>query len=278
MVFPAKSDATVESAPVNTDLSRMEILDRTLTDAEIEARMNALVQRHAAAGNIGIQVLNLIGGQAGGLLDRLPTAVRGKLDEGTEQALKLAMNAAQRSRDVVSEQPAWLTRMVTTAMGAAGGFGGLPTAMAELPVTTTILLRAIQDVAVEHGFEPSEEAVMFDCIQVLAAAGPLDHDDGSDVAFLTTRLAVTGNTLNTLIARVAPRLATALGQKLAAQTVPVLGAAAGAATNYAYTSYYQQMAQVHFGLRRLAIASNSDHAALVEDFRARVARDPIKRA
>ena len=32
----------------------------------------------------------------------------------------------------------------------------------------------------------------------------------------------------------------------------MLGAAAGAATNYAYTSYYQQMAHVHFGLRKLA--------------------------
>jgi len=43
-----------------------------------------------------------------------------------------------------------------------------------------------------------------------------------------------------------------MGQKLAAQAVPVLGAVAGAATNYAYTSYYQDMAHVHFGLRRLA--------------------------
>jgi len=61
-----------------------------------------------------------------------------------------------------------------------------------------------------------------------------------------------------------------LGQKLAAQSVPVLGAAAGAATNYAYTSYYQQMAHVHFGLRRLAIEAGRDHAELIGEFRARV--------
>ena len=143
--------------------------------------------------------------------------------------------------------------------------------MAELPVTTTILLRAIQDVATEHGFEPSEESVQFDCIQIFSAAGPLDHDDGSDLAFLGTRVTVTGPALQGLIARVAPRLATVLGQKLAAQAVPVLGAAAGAATNYAYTSYYQQMAHVHFGLRRLAADSDTPHADLVEEFRQRAA-------
>ena len=249
----------------------MEVLDHAITDETTDKRLDALVQRHARAGNAGIQLLNLIGGQAENLLDRLPADMRARLGDGTETALRLAMNAASRSRDVVGGQPAWLSRAVTTAMGAAGGFGGLPSAMAELPVTTTILLRAIQDVAVEHGFDPSEPGVQFDCIQVFAAAGPLGKDDGSDLAFLGTRVTVTGAALQGLIARVAPRFATVLGQKLAAQTIPVLGAAAGAATNYAYTSYYQQMAHVHFGLRRLAIDAGRDHSELVEEFRKRAA-------
>ena len=227
----------------------MELLDQPLGKDSVDDKLDALVRRHAQAGNVGIQLLNLIGGQAENLLDRLPKEMRAR----------------------VGEQPGWLSRAVTTAMGAAGGFGGLPSAMAELPVTTTILLRAIQDVAAEHGFDPKEEGVQFDCIQVFAAAGPLDHDDGSDLAFLGTRMTVTGAAVQGLIARVAPRLATVMGQKLAAQTVPVLGAAAGAATNYAYTSYYQQMAHVHFGLRRLAIEAGVEHATLVEDFRKRAA-------
>lgn len=248
----------------------MEILIAPINEAAIETRLNALVQRHDRAGNAAIQLLNLLGGQAEGLLDRLPEGIRNRLGDGTEAALKLAMQAAQRSRDVVGEQPGWITRAVTTAMGAAGGFGGLPSAMAELPITTTILLRAIQDVAMEHGFDPAEPGVQFDCIQVFASAGPLGADDGADLAFLSTRVAVTGATIQALIARVAPRLATVLGQKLAAQAVPVLGAGAGMVANYAYTSYYQQMAQVHFGLRRLAIEADRDHGDLVKDFRKRV--------
>lgn len=252
-------------------MAMMDLLDPPIDKAAVEAQLDALAARHAQAGNLGIQLLNVIGSRAEALLDRLPEEMRDRLGDGTQQALELAMGAAHRSRGVVGGQPGWLNRAVTTAMGAAGGFGGLPSAMAELPITTTILLRAIQDVAAEYGFDPDEKGVQFDCIQVFAAAGPLDHDDGSDLAFLSTRVAVTGKAMHALIAKVAPRLGTVLGQKLAAQTVPVLGAAAGAATNYAYTSYYQQMAHVHFGLRRLAIESDVDHTDLIEAFRARVA-------
>ncbi len=237
---------------------------------DLEAELDALAARYRGAGGVGIQVLNLIGGQAEQLLDRLPDSVRANLDGATEKALTLSMKAAHRSRGLIGDQPGWLTTTVTTAMGAAGGFGGLPSALAELPVTTTILLRAIQGVAAEQGFDPAAENVQFDCIRVFASAGPLDHDDGADTAFLTTRLTMNGATVQALIAKVAPRLAHVLGQKLAAQTVPVLGAMAGAATNYAYTSYYQDMAHVHFRLRRLAIEADTPQADLIEELRARV--------
>ena len=255
-----------------------QVLGPPLDDAEIDARMAALATRFGRADNIGMQLLNTIGGSASSLLDKLPREIRGRLEGTTAEALRLAMEAAHRSRGVVAGQPGWLNRAVTTAMGAAGGFGGLPTAMAELPVTTAILLRTIQDVAEEHGFDPSEEGVKYDCVQVFAAAGPLDRDDDTDLAFLSTRMAVSGAAVQALVARVAPRLATVLGQKLAAQTVPVLGAAAGAATNYAFTGYYQQMAHVHFGLRRLAIEADRPHEALVADFRKRVVKPPVKRS
>lgn len=248
----------------------MLIEDAPPVEVDLDAEMAALAKRYHKASGPGIQVLNLLGSSAENLLERLPEGVRDRLDEGTEKALFLAMKAAHRSRGLVGDQPSWLNTTVTTAMGAAGGFGGLPTAMAELPVTTAVLLRAIQGVAVEHGFDAAAENVQFDCVQVFASAGPLAHDDGSDMAFLATRMALRGASMQALIAKVAPRLAQVLGQKLAAQTVPVLGAVAGAATNYAYTSYYQEIAHVHFRLRRLAIETDTRPEVLVEDLRQRV--------
>jgi uncharacterized protein (DUF697 family) len=99
-----------------------------------------------------------------------------------------------------------------------------------------------------------------------------------EIAFLSARMALSGTAMQAIIARVAPRLATVLGQKLAAQAVPVLGAVAGAATNYAYTSYYTDMAHVHFGLHRLAIDADVSREVLVDRLRQRMNKTPVKSA
>ena len=132
------------------------------------------------------------------------------------------------------------------------------------------MLRAIQGIADEHGFDPARPEIRAACLRVFAAAGPLDDDDGTDLSFVTMRLTVTGSAIQGLIAKVAPRLAVPLGQKLAAQAVPVIGAVAGAATNYVYTGYYQEMARVQFGLMRLAEQEDEDIAVLTHDLRKRL--------
>ena len=92
--------------------------------ADVREELDKLAQRYRRAGGVGMQVLNLIGGSAEGLLDRLPDPVRERLDGATETALTVAMRAAHGSRGIVADQPGWLNVAVTTAMGAAGGFGG----------------------------------------------------------------------------------------------------------------------------------------------------------
>ena len=250
----------------------MELLGRPIDTPAVEARLDALVAQHARAGSGTMDVLNMIGGRAEGLLDRLPPEVRARLGTVTERALLRAAEAAHGTRGAVSDLPQGRARALTTVMGAAGGLGGLPTALGELPVTVTVLLRAIQDKAAAHGFDPAEPGVRFASVEVFGAAGPLSQDDGADLGFIATRVTLTGAAMHGLIARVAPRLAAVLGQKLAAQTVPLLGAAAGAATNYAYTSYYQDMADVHFGLRRLAIDADRPPEEIVAAFCERAAR------
>lgn len=242
--------------------------DQPFVVVNIDEELDLLAKRYGAAGGVGIDLLNLLGAQADGLVEGLPRPVRDRLEGATETALGQAMKAAHRSRRLVGPgQPTWLQNAVATSMGAAGGIGGVGTALAEIPLTTTVLLRTIQDVAEELDFDPTSENVQFDCIQVFAAAGPLSHDDNADLGFLGARMALSSGGMQRLMTWVAPRLAAVFGQKLAAQAVPVLGAAAGAATNYAFITYYREMAHVHFGLRRLAIDADIDHPELLERFR-----------
>ncbi|AXT26800.1 protein EcsC [Ruegeria sp. AD91A] len=239
-------------------------------NVDTEAELDRLADHYRSAGGVGVKLLNKLGGSAESLLEQLPEPVRNGLTGATEQALWLAMHAAQGSRRAVPDQQPWVNTAVTTAMGAAGGLGGVSTALMELPATTAMLLRAIQGAAAREGFDPSAENVKFDCVRVLSAAGPLSHDDGADLGFFSVRLTLTGPAMQRLIAAVAPRFSIVLGQKLAAQSVPVLGALAGGGTNYVYTRYYQQIARVHFGLRRLAIDADIPHDALVRRLSARM--------
>ncbi|WP_170384917.1 EcsC family protein [Ruegeria atlantica] len=235
-----------------------------------EAELDRLAAYYRSAGGPGVKLLNSLGGSAESLLDQLPEPIRQGLTGATEHALWFAMHAAEGSRRAVPDQHPWVNTAVATAMGAAGGLGGMSTALMELPATTAMLLRAIQGAAAREGFDPSEEGVKFDCVRVLSAAGPLANDDGADLGFFSVRLTLTGPAMQRLIAAVAPRLSVVLGQKLAAQSVPVLGAIAGGGTNYVYTRYYQQIARVHFGLRRLAVDADIPHDELVRKLIARM--------
>ncbi|WP_083100893.1 EcsC family protein [Pseudophaeobacter leonis] len=243
---------------------------RALSAAEVEAELDALALRYQLASGLGVNLLNALGGRVENLLDRLPAALRGQLAQGTSQALHLAMQAARQSRRVMPGQSPKVNRLVSTAMGAVGGAAGLPGALVELPATTAFLLRTIQDAAAAEGFDPSAQSVMFDCLRVFASAGPLARDDGAETAFVSLRLSLSGpalnQALNQVINTVAPRLATALGHKLAAQSVPILGAAAGATANYVYSGYYHEVALVHFGLRRLAVEADQPEAVILERF------------
>lgn len=244
---------------------------------DVAAQIRDLAARHRRASGGAMELINALGGRAEKWLNRLPASVRSGLNGATRNALGQAARVAQSSRSTVPDQPGWVNSAVGAAMGAAGGFGGAPTALAELPVTVTLLMRVIQGVAAEQGFDPSEESVQFDCLTVFGSAGPLETDDGAETAFLSARIALNGAALHKIIATVAPRLAAAMGQKLAAQSVPILGAAAGAAINYSYINYYREMAHVHFALRRLAIEADMPERALVSALRQELSIRVVKR-
>lgn len=229
---------------------------------DLDARLDALALRHERASGGGMALINRFGTKAEDWLARLPPGVRAGLNSATRAALSRALHAAQISRGAVPDQPDWINTAVGAAMGAAGGLGGTPTALAELPMTTTLLLRVIQGAAAAHGFDPAEPSVQFDCLTVFGSAGPMASDDGSDTAFFSARIGLSGAAVSKIIHTVAPRLAAALGQKLAAQSVPLMGAAAGAAINAAFINYYREMAHVHFTLRAMAVEADVPEAAL----------------
>jgi uncharacterized protein (DUF697 family) len=245
--------------------------DNPLTEAEL-ADIAALAKRQRQAGGLLLKAINAVGGSVEDGLKVLPKGLRDQIDDLARTALRQSYDLAQNSRKglgarVVGDR---LHGIMAAMSGALGGAGGIPTALAELPVATTLIFRAVQGVAEIYGEDITSPETRIECLRVFGAGGPQDGDDGVDTAFIGARLTVTGASVNALISKVAPRFAVVLGQKLASQAVPVLGAAAGAGTNYAFTNYYIEMAHVHFGLRRLCRTADPDlvadafHSALAD--------------
>jgi hypothetical protein len=126
----------------------------------------------------------------------------------------------------------------------------------ELPVTTTLMLRSIQEIARSYGEDPVNPAIRQQCLQVLTLMGPLEEDDELDKGFFQARLAINETTIPLLIKAVASRFNVVVTEKFLASAAPLLGSGAGAAVNYTFTTYFQNMAHLHFRLRRLENAND----------------------
>ena len=225
-----------------------------LTTSDVSAEVAELARRYKRANGPVIRLVNRLGGTLEGQLAALPDGVRSQIERLTAQALETSYGIASRAPDLGQRGP----MVAAIATGAAGGAGGLATSLAELPVTVTLFLNTIRSVAREAGLDPDEDWVRQECLQVFAAGSPLAQDDGVNTSFVASRLALSGSAVQNLITTIAPKLAAVLGQKLAAQAVPVLGAVSGAALNAAFLSYYREIARVRFALVKLGQVHGTD--------------------
>jgi hypothetical protein len=187
--------------------------------------------------------------------------------KGLEAALKVALQTMQRTPHAASQL---LHKALATASGAAGGAFGLATLPIELPVSTIIMLRSIADIARSEGEDISEPEAALSCVQVFALGGRAGSANASESGYFAARgmlaksvteaarfIAERGvieegaPVLVRFIAQVASRFGVVVTQKVAAQTVPVVGALGGAAVNYAFIEHFQEVARGHFTVRRL---------------------------
>jgi hypothetical protein len=231
-----------------------------------------LARRYARANGPVMRLVNRVGTTLESQIALVPVKYRSQIERATAQALETAYGVASKAPNLGDRGG----MAAVLASGAAGGAGGLGTSLAELPVTVTLMLNAIRAEARTAGLDPDEPWVRAECLRVFGAGSPLASDDGINTSFLTARLSITGSAVQNIITTVAPKLAAVLGQKLAAQAVPVIGAVSGAALNAAFLSYYREIARIRFALLRLSETHGAD--AVLQAFAKAVEPQKIIRA
>jgi EcsC family protein len=187
--------------------------------------------------------------------------------QGLNAALKVALRTMENRPEAASRL---LHKALATASGAIGGSLGLVTAPLELPISTIIMLRSIADIARSEGENLADPDAALSCVQVFALGARANSVDAAEsgyfvvrgmlaksiteaARFITERGIVEEGApiLVRFIAQVASRFGVVVTQKLAAQTLPIVGALGGAAVNYAFIDHFQDVARGHFAIRRL---------------------------
>jgi len=211
-----------------------------------------------------------VGGAVEKTIAILPAQVSLSLNDITRTALEKSLEGAIFTlSERKSSRPLNKTHQFFSGLsGALGGFFGLAAITAELPLSTTIMLRSIADIARYHGENLSHPNTKMACLEVFALSDSAKH--GSETGYYAIRsilarsLSEAASQLATpplnkesasfmgkAINQIAARFSIPVSEKIAAQTIPVLGAISGASINLLFIRYFQDLAHAHFAMRYL---------------------------
>lgn len=201
----------------------------------------------------------------------LPSNWRKQLDK----AVKLSISQALKyefmplTRGLSPTASAWTHKILVTGTGVFSGFTGPLTLLAELPVTTLLMLNSIADIARSQGEDLTRAEARYACVQVLALGGRTQDDNAADLGYYGLRLTLglhferdilefaagaTGPHIPAainVIRSISARFGVVISDQAAVKMVPVVGALSGASLNLIFMNHYQDVAKGHFIVRRL---------------------------
>ena len=221
---------------------------------------------------LSFRLINLLGYPIEGFIKALPRWVRKPIGNTLTKVVGTAFYTALSTMDKKSRHRPFrlIHRTMVLVSGAVGGFFGFPGMIVELPISTTLMLRSIADIARSEGEDLSSTDTHLACITVFALGGRSSGESAADTAYYAVRAALT-RTLSEvaefvaergiaeegtpIMIRVMANLASRFGimvtDKMAAEMVPILGAFGGASINLLFINHFQAAARGHFIVRRL---------------------------
>lgn len=234
---------------------------------ELQVAKNLLENPGVAA-----KVTNFIGTPIEKGLGLLPESWNKNIGEVTQTALLKASEAAVFTmKDIPGEESSNIWHKLGVAVsGGIGGFFGIAAISIELPISTSIILRSIADIARSEGESISAIETKLACLEVFALGGNSDSDDGTETGYYAVRAVLARSiaeaseflvsktmadegapVLIKFIAKVAERFGIQVTEKAAVQAIPAIGAAGGAIINTIFIDHFQDMARGHFIVRKL---------------------------
>jgi len=224
--------------------------------------------------SLALKISSRIGSSIDKGFGLLPEGWGKVVQAATRTALTKVLDLAVMTLDDKSERAAsnFLHKVSVAATGAVGGAFGLATLPLELTLSTALIFRSIADIARSEGEDIRRIETKLACLEVFSLGGPSRADDAAETGYYAVRTALAGAVseaarqllllqrgmvtesspaLVRLISAIASRFGVVVSEKLAAQALPLVGAAGGALINTIFMDHFQDMARGHFVIRRL---------------------------
>lgn len=221
--------------------------------------------------SLAARLSNLLAEPIEEAISLLPKAWKSRLDEtlraNSYTTVRLAIFTMNLNGNIRPQNR--VHKLLAMCTGAAGGFFGPLTLLAELPITTTLILRSIANIARTQGEDLNDMAARMACVQVFALGARTSDDEAADTGYYALRtilglhferdiLEYAANAHGPhipafieLTQAIASRFGVLISDKVALQMVPIAGAASGATINYLFMKHFQDVATGHFVVRRL---------------------------
>lgn len=251
-----RAPVVIPAAIPDRDFDTLKRAVETLDRSSLASRLNSVIGRQI---DVAAQIV--------------PAPVLSMVNGATVRALRIALRAAVRSlrtnRSAVTAHPR-LHVAAAALSGAAGGAFGLAALPIELPVSTTIMLRGIAEIARAEGEALDDPETLLACLEVFALGSGSENGPAGESGYLATRSLLAKSVTEAaryvlqrgvadeaapaivrLLSQITARFGSAVGQKAITQAVPVIGAVTGAAINAAFADHFQDVARAHFAVRRL---------------------------
>jgi len=138
---------------------------------------------------LAAKIMNVIGVPIEKGFELLPQKWADMVNAATKKSLETALHVALVTLDDKPQAHAWeiLHKIAVAATGAGGGAFGLPGLPVELPVSTTIMLRSIADVARSEGERLRMPEAKLACLEVFALGGRSTTDEANKSTYFVTR-------------------------------------------------------------------------------------------
>jgi hypothetical protein len=142
--------------------------------------------------SLAARISNLLGTPIEKGFKHLPAKWKGVVQNASEKSLRKPLSFAvltmeDKTRPASSDKT---HKILVFATGAGGGSFGLPALAVELPVTTTIMLRSIADIARSEGEQIRLLETKLACLEVFALGGASKSDDGTETGYFVVRTAL----------------------------------------------------------------------------------------